>query len=127
MAGKSRRVAARQSQLNRRRKKQTRGPSGIPSAVSAPSETAASGTSSDEEGAASNGAVATAETAQTQPAPARSARPNAPAAPMRRSRSQGMLREETLPAYQYMGPEIRRIAAMAATAFVVLVVLKFVL
>ena len=35
MPGKARRVASRQSQLNQRRKKQNRGPRGIPAAVGA--------------------------------------------------------------------------------------------
>ncbi len=120
MAGKSRRVAARQSQLNRRRKKQQRGPSGIPAAVPEPADPA-----SQEEGSTTNGAVAT-----TQPVQTRSVRSYAPATPEHPAgsgRSRGLSREEAAPAYQYMGPEIRRIIVMAGIAFAVLVILKFVL
>ena len=121
MAGKSHRVAARQSQLNRRRKKQQRGPSGIPVAGPEPAETA----SQEEEGSTTNVAVAAPQPVQT-----RSARSYAPAAqerPAASGRPRGLSREEAAPAYQYMGPEIRRILVMAGVAFAVLVVLKFVL
>ena len=120
MAGKSRRVAARQSQLNRRRKKQQRGPTGIPAV--APEQADPAG---QEESSATTAAVATAQPVQT-----RSVRPYAPAAPERspgNARPRGLSREEAAPAYQYMGPEIRRILVMAGVAFAVLVVLKFVL
>ena len=120
MAGKSRRVAARQSQLNRRRKKQQRGPSGIPAAVPETAEPA-----SQEEGSTTNVAVAAPQPVQT-----RSGRSYAPAAqerPAASGRPRGLSREEAAPAYQYMVPEIRRILVMAGIAFTVLVVLKFVL
>ena len=120
MAGKSRRVAARQSQLNRRRKKQQRGPSGIPAAMPEPADPA-----SQEESSTTTAAVAT-----TQPVQTRSVRSYAPAAPERSpgsGRPRGLSREEAAPAYHYMGPEIRRIVVMAGIAFTVLVVLKFVL
>ena len=120
MAGKSRRVAARQAQLNRRRKKQQRGPSGIPAA---PREAAAVA----EAPAVAEAAVAT---APVEPSPAPEARPSAPSAAYRgapRARPAASPREQNVPAAQYMVPEIRRIAAMAATAFAVLIVLKFVL
>ena len=121
MAGKSHRVAARQSQLNRRRKKQQRGPSGIPVAGPGPAETA----SQEEEGSTTNVAVAAPQPVQT-----RSGRSYAPAAqegPAASGRPRGLSREEAAPAYQYMGPEIRRILVMAGVAFAVLVILKFVL
>ena len=118
MAGKSRRVAARQAQLNRRRKKQQRGPSGIP-AVLRPSDDGAGAEP------VSQPAVATAD-----PSPEPAARPS-PRPPTARASGHGRPapspREQNVPAAQYMGPEIRRIAAMAGTAFALLVVLKFVL
>jgi hypothetical protein len=120
MAGKSRRVASRHAQLTRRKKRQQRGPSGIPIYEREPvtvgvatGEDVSAGSSSDE---TLPGAVSR-STAQTTPAPtARS--------PIRSSsRSRG----ERPSAYTYAVPELRRILIMGVTGFAVLVVLKFVL
>ena len=120
MAGKSRRVAARQSQLNRRRKKQQRGPSGIPTAVPEPANVATG----------IEGEIGAESAAAPEPARSSFRRPTAPASSGHTpssDRSPARLRADSAPAYQYIGSEIRRIVAMAGTAFAVLVVLKFVL
>ena len=126
MAGKSHRVAARQSQLNRRRKKQNRGPSGIPTAPARPqgAEAAAGETGS------STAAVATAATPPAAPERATGAVPAAASSPRPtngRGRSPAAMRDHSVPAAQYMAPEIRRILTMAGVGFAVLIVLKFVL
>jgi hypothetical protein len=124
MAGKSRRVASRHAQLTRRKKRQQRGPSGIPIDEREPvtvgvatGEDVSAGSSSDESlpGTVSRSTASAA--AQTTPAPtARS--------PIRSSsRSRG----ERPSAYTYVVPELRRILIMGVTGFAVLVVLKFVL
>ena len=116
MASKSRRVASRQSQLNRRKRKQQRGPSGIPAGVPEPDNAVSS---------ADGGALDdVAATALADPAPVTLV-PSAQIA--NPTRSQTRIRDERPAAYQYMGPEIRRIVVMAGTAFAVLAVLKIVL
>ena len=118
MAGKSRRVASRQSQLTRRKKRQQRGPSGIPATAGQPvsvvEDTAADDPAATPPSAAPQPAAvgATAVRAATAPSPAR--------AP---SRS----RDERPAAYTYTGAELRRILVMATTGFAVLIALTFVL
>ena len=114
MPGKARRVASRQSQLNRRRRKQQRGPSGTPPVVAA--QVQVDDQPSDED------AVEPKRTAAPAPASMRAtpaaAQPGAAIAP-RFSRIRG----ERPDAYNYVGPEIRRILAMAGVVVVALVVL----
>ena len=117
MAGKSRRVASRQSQLNQRKKRQQRGPSGVPAneprpvgvdpdnSGDAPSDTMASAEAAT--------AVATAPAATTTAAPAR--------------RVSARSRDDRTASYVYMGSEFRRILIMAGIGFAVLIILKFVL
>ena len=114
MPGKARRVAARQSQLNRRRRKQQRGPSGTPPAV--PAQVQVDDGPSDE--------VAVQPIQTEAPAPAtRRATPVAPQpGPTGQLRS-ARVRGERPDAYNYVGPEIRRILAMASVVVVALVVL----
>ena len=114
MPGKARRVAARQSQLNRRRKKQQRGPSGSP--PMAPAQVQVDDRPSGE--------VAVQPEQTEAPAPA-SIRPSpvaaqqAPANPLRAARGRG----ERPDAYSYVGPEVRRILAMAGVVVFALVIL----
>jgi ApbE superfamily uncharacterized protein (UPF0280 family) len=122
MASKSRRVASRQSQLNRRRKRQQRGPSGIPAGAA---ETDSAATSADT--GALDDAAATAVAESSPSAGARPITPPQSAQIPNPPRSHTRIRDERPTAYQYMGPEIRRIMVMAGTAFAVLVVLKIVL
>ena len=125
MAGKSRRVASRQSQLTRRKKRQQRGPSGIPAtagqAVGVVDNTGTGDSAGTLPAAAPQpaGAAAvgtTAVPAESAPSPARS-----------QTRSPSRSRDERPAAYTYMAPELRRILIMAATGFAVLIALTFVI
>lgn len=116
MPGKGRRVASRQAQLGRRRKRQNRGPSGVPAAEPEVKEVASSG--------ASNVATEVKEPAAS-PQSARvpvSPRPVASASPQTRP---GRARADVSIAYQYVVPELRRIAILGGILLVVLVVLSF--
>ena len=119
MAGKSRRVASRQSQLTRRKKRQQRGPSGIPAAGGIPV-----GVVED------NGADDTAGTlasAEAQPAGAAVATAAPATAAPSQTRHPSRPREERPSANTYMMPEIRRILIMATVGFAVLIALTFLL
>ena len=121
MPGKARRVASRQAQLNQRRKKQQRGPRGIP--VAQP-------VASPEDGQADL-SVATQEPELAAPTPASSpsAQPS-PAAgrtgPATRSLNPSRARREYTTSTNYIGAELRRILVMAGVVLVVLVALTFV-
>lgn len=119
MAGKSRRVASRQSQLNRRKKRQQRGPSGIPNTPLEPVSVGAVPGADDSDG--------TVAVAAPQPVMAPEAT-TAPATPVPSpTRSPSRARDDQPIASAYMGPELRRILVMASTGFAVLIALKFIL
>ena len=122
MAGKSRRVASRQSQLNQRKKRQQRGPSGIPATEPLPV-----GVDSDGSGDAPLDTMssAAATTAVATTAVATAPATTATAAPARRVSARS--RDDRTASYAYMGSEFRRILIMAGIGFAVLVILKFVL
>ena len=130
MAGKSRRTASRQSQLQR--KKTTKGPSGIPSgrrvAVPANADAAAvpSGTPAGLDEAEFDDLDVLAEAAGAPQA----SRP-APAARTPRGefagQGQGRLRGERPVAYLYVGAEFRRIGLLTGVILAALVVLGIVL
>ncbi len=126
MAGKSRRTASRQSQL--KRKKNTKGPSGIPSGrrVATPVDenepvAVPAGVEQDEFDAEAM------EEAEAAVAP----RPSRPSAIARTPRGefagQGRLRGERPAAYLYVGAEFRRISVLASAMIGALVVLGIVL
>ncbi len=117
MAGKSRRVASRQSQLNQRKKRQQRGPSGIPATEPLPV-----GVDSDGSGDAP---LDTMSSAAATTAVATAPATTATAAPARRVSARS--RDDRTASYAYMGSEFRRILIMAGIGFAVLVILKFVL
>ena len=130
MAGKARRAAARQGELSRRRKRNQRGPSGVPSA---PARTAqdngngvavATATALAGDAAVEDGSVQT-----TQPvAPAATAQLAARAAsPASQPRAQGRTRGERPAAYNYVGAELRRIAVLSTVVIATLVALSVVL
>ena len=147
MAGKARRAASRQSQLNRKRKKAQKGPSGIPTnaqrvtepqvrePVSVPAgvEDAELGASEALEatGAIARPAVPVDDVPETPRAP-RPSRPS-PVARTPRSESagqgqgQGRLRGERPAAYLYVGAEIRRIMFLTGAVLAVLIALAIVL
>lgn len=116
MPGKGRRVASRQAQLGRRRKRQTRGPSGTPTAEP---ETRA---------AAPRPLAESVATEVREPAPpltnVRAPTPPRPVAPLPQTRS-ARGRGDLGIAYRYVMPELRRIGIMAGVLLVVLVVLSF--
>ena len=114
MPGKARRVAARQSQLNRRRRKQQRGPSGTPPVVAA--QVHVDDPTSGE--VAVQPEQTRAPVPASMPATPAAAQPG-PASPPRSARVRG----ERPDAYTYVGPEIRRILSMAGVAVVALLVL----
>ena len=123
MPGKSRRVASRQAQLNQRRKKQQRGPRGIPTA--------------EPDAPVQNGHTRPAVTTQTleqgEPAPtavATRGRPSdEPARPSPVSRTVGSprARREQLNTVNYVGAELRRILILASAVFAVIIGLAVVL
>ncbi len=128
MAGKSRRTASRQSQL--KRKKNTKGPSGIPSGrrVATPVDenepvAVPAGVEQDEFDAEAM------EEAEAVVAP----RPSRPSPVARTPRGkfagqgQGRLRGERPAAYLYVGAEFRRISVLASAMIGALVVLGIVL
>ena len=121
MPGRDRRVAARQGQLNRKRKRQQRGPSGIPVATAVPAqedEHADSLATSPSRAPASIPAAST--TGEAPPVAARSTPASRPSAGPR-------LRRDQASSVNYVGPELRRILAMASVILVVLFVLAFVM
>ena len=126
MAGKARRAAARQGQLNRRRKKSQRGPSGIPSAgavVDSPDPASAANGTVDSDG---NDGVAVAQ----RPSPAVRQAPvarNATAGRPVRAESASRTRGERPTAYNYVGSELRRISVLSASVVAVLIVLAILL
>ena len=132
MAGKARRVATRQGQL--KRKKNVKGPSGIPTGrrVSAPVAPAADDTTAAPAGVEeadyddSPEELAAAEAA-VSPQPARPS----PAARTPRGefagQGQGRLRGERPAAYLYVGSEFRRILVLTSAMVAALVVLGIIL
>ena len=108
--GKSRRAAARQTQLGQRKKRQNRGPHGIPDAIESPqaSETVETG----------NGPPSLTESHQQVTVPQ----------PVGAQRSSFNRQTEPRPrVYAYVKSEMKRIAALAGGVLVILIVLTFVL
>ena len=113
MPGKARRVASRQAQLNRR-KRQQRGPSGIP-AVEATASTEDQ-QSAEETASQANGVVNPSEATAAAPAATAAARAPHPAGP-------GRLRRDHVASASYIGAELRRILIMGSVILVVIIVL----
>ncbi len=104
--GKSRKTAARQTQLGQRKKRQARGPSGIP--ITPPT------TEAVEPGDGNSEAV------EGRPAPTRAATAVAP--------RPAVARPDPRPrVYQYVGAEVKRILALGSVALAILIVLAFVI
>ena len=123
MPGKARRVASRQSQLNQRRKKQNRGPRGIPAAVGArPSVNGdANGRSEAQAPEPSRAAQPVATAPRTERAPER------PSPVSRQAQDSSRTpRREPAGAASYVGYEIKRILPLAAAVVAVIVGLSFV-
>ena len=136
MAGKGRRTASRQAGLNRKRKKGSKGPSGIPASdqgVADPEgqepvavSVGVEDTESDAmEAQRSNGAGV-----DHVPAAPRASRPSPVARTPRgefAGQGQGRLRGERPAAYLYVGAELRRILLLTGAILVALVVLGILL
>ena len=115
MPGKARRVASRQAQLNRR-KRQQRGPSGIPAveATAAPEDHH----SAEETTSQANGVVNPSETTAAAPSGTATSAARAP-----RPAGPGRLRREHVASANYVGAELRRILIMASVVLVIIIVL----
>ena len=125
MAGKARRAASRQGELGRRRKRGQRGPSGIPVATQ-PSDQQAPGESGPAlamQGAGVVSGVTAVGPLDDAMEPATQTAPQATT----RTRGQGRLRGERPAAYNYVGSEMRRIAALTTVVLAAVVALSFVL
>ncbi|MCH8279322.1 MAG: hypothetical protein IIC96_01435 [Chloroflexi bacterium] len=119
MAGRARRVASRQGQLNRKRKRQQRGPSGIPVVTDVPVQEDEHPDSVATDTLQAPAPIPAASTAgQTPPVATRAAPASTPSAGPR-------LRRDQVSSANYVGAELRRILAMAGVILVVLFVLAF--
>jgi hypothetical protein len=115
MPDKGRRVASRQAQLGRRKRRQSRGASGAPS-------------DGDATAVAENQPANRVATQEREPTTAaQDAREVAPprTAPATLRRSPTRARAERPMAYNYVGPEMRRILILSGVLIVILVVLAF--
>ena len=108
MPGKGRRVASRQAQVGRKRRRQVRGPSGVPEA--------GAGTAIAEQEEAAEGAAVVAEV--TSPAAA------AAAAIPSRAPNPARIRGERPAATNYVRAEVIRISIMAGTLTAVLILIS---
>ena len=108
---RSRRAAARQTQLGQRKKRQNRGPHGIPETIEAPQ---APGDVETDDGPPS----VTGSRQQT---------PNPHPAAIAQRISFSRQTESRPRVYTYISSEMKRIAALAAGVLVILIVLTFVL
>lgn len=104
--GRSRRAAARQSQLGQRKRRQVRGPSGVPPPGFTPGA----------EEAAEGDGLASRQPSET----------SSPQSAAVRQPAQGRARSRPT-VYSYVVPEVKRILALSAVVVVVLVALSFVL
>lgn len=127
MAGKSRRVASRQAQLSRRRKKQQKGVGGSSIEVHAPVEVdgQAAETTTPRETVASS--LPPSPTPTAPAAPSRVTAPAASAQPAPAPRAPGRSRVERPATQNYVGAEMRRILLMASGVLGTIVVLGFIL
>ena len=129
MAGKSRRVASRQGELSRRRKRAQRGPSGIPSTPARPQPQTNGGSAAalavEGAGSASTASVAVAQQATPAPPPAATERPSPQSSA--RPRGQARSRGERPAAYNYVGAELRRIGLLSTVVVAALVAISIVL
>lgn len=113
MPGKGRRIASRQAQVGRKRRRQLRGPSGVPEAGSA------TAIAEQEEG----GEVA-AVAAQVPSSAARVRQPVVPAAVSSSVPNPARIRGERPAATNYVKAEVLRVLIMAGTLTAVLIVIS---
>ena len=131
MAGKGRRTASRQAELTRRRKRNIKGPSGIPAnppgvADSEGSDAVAVSVGVDDAELDANDQQQTnGGTAGNAPSTPRASRPSPVARTPRgefAGQGQGRLRGERPAAYLYIGAELRRITMLTAVIVIALIV-----
>ncbi len=121
MAGKGRRVASRQAQLGRRRKRQGRGPG---------EETVVTGGVKPSQGQVENSATTAVTESETAANPPRRQLPRTAVvqpAPVSAARRPGRARAELPTAYAYVGSKLRRIFILSAAVLGILIVLSVVL
>ena len=116
MPGKDRRIAARQAQIRERRKKQGRGPSGIPSAEMSLDDGAGTAVSISDGAASAPSAIQTAVSSGSV-----SVRPDG------FRRNIGRPQPAPPPANASVGPELRRILVLTSVIFVILIIITVVL
>ena len=126
MPGKARRVASRQAQLSRRRRKQQRGGPVPQPAAQAPAivDGAQAETVAEPPPAPAPGAAAPPPAAEARAAAAPAAAATQPAAAARRPAAS---RVERVAASNYVGPELRRILLLASVVLAVIIVLGILL
>ena len=136
MAGKGRRTASRQAELNRRRKKGPKGPSGIPSTAQGVADregqepVAVSSRVEDADLDAPETKQANGVRVDDVPAAPRASRPSPVARTSRgefAGQGQGRFRGERPAAYLYVGAELRRIIMLTGAILAALVVLGILL
>ncbi len=129
MAGKSRRVAARQGELSRRRKRAQRGPSGVPATPARPQPQQNGGGAPvlavETAGSAAPAAAVPQAASAPQVATAATERPAPQSAAQ--TRGQGRPRGERPAAYNYVGAELRRIGILSTVVVAALIAISIVL
>ena len=120
MPGRDRRVASRQGQLNRRRKRQQRGPSGIPVATAEPVQ------EDEHPDGTANGTPGTPGSVPAESAAGQAPSVAARATPASRPSAGYRLRRGQVSSVNYVAPELRRILIMAGGVFIVLIALAIV-
>jgi hypothetical protein len=134
MAGKGRRTASRQAELNRKRKRGTKGPSGIPSTSQSVDDLEVQGAVPVSTGVA-DVEINDPETLEGAKRPvdlvsvaSRAPRPSPVArTPVGEFAAQSMLRGERPAAYLYVGAELRRIIVLTGAIIAALIVLGILL
>ena len=117
MPGKGRRVASRQAQVGRKRRRQTRGPSGVPAS--------GSGTAIAEQDETTEGATEGAAGVAQATSPAARVRASAvPAAAPSIVPNAGRIRGDRPAATNYVKAEVVRISIMAGTLTAVLILIS---
>ena len=127
MAGKSRRVASRQGELSRRRKRAQRGPSGIPATPARPQPQHNGGGAAALAVEAAGGAAPAAVAQQAAPAPAPAAAERQSPQSAVQTRGPGRPRGERPTAYNYVGSELRRIGILSTVVVAALIAISVVL
>jgi hypothetical protein len=122
--GKSRRVAARQAELGQRKRRQTRGPSGVPQSAPDPRPT---GTQDNGEGSGPLTEAVRPEAAAPSPSSRTQATRTQAAATQPRPAFSSRRTDPRPAAYLYVASELRRVGILAAGILAILIILTLVL